>query len=1007
MAHLSAWNVDANDITLGDLDNVDLDSFIVKTDEINEFLSHNGKSNKNFIVGPKGLGKTLLLKVKSSQLREGKNGKGFAFIPKKTLCERVSRPGVTFSIEDLNKFLTKDIWIKVWEVCLYTLILRRFEIALPSEISAIIGNATELSEIFANLLLDRKSIEKIYPLINSNLKPKVRDLEEYAEGVNQVAIFIDNIDEAFDDQIGIDEQIWVNAQISILTAVKNICSNNPHIKIYVSIRSEAYYKNQDPTRLQLDSRTIFLKYNKTQLRKIFYRNVAMLPKETLDKISSNDPITMLVGFNTIDHPFVIDVNGNPVQENLFDYIYRHTFGRPREIIIMGEAITKLENKTPDTVRRVVNDISYDLFNQLRREIIPYFNEIEFVEFCKLIKKNVFTNSTENKVSKEIQKKFNFEDFCSKLYSLGILGYVDSNDGKLVQKFLPVGQYTLVNEKIPDVESFVTHPATYGVLNRVHGNLRAFMDRNNIVGYDYPFHIRTDNRTLNHMHVGLDRDSLTIMIPELYKTKSLAIVLEPSQEWNELQTVNKFILTFNQRDELGFSIYRDNLLSSQKDALIYDWIHNQQHVIIYSNNRKVINDIFNNAHTISFCIPNENILKIINHSNDSNKICYYCQKVVNPSDFIKIKHTLKKFNPNYNLEKVLIDRFFYSRNSIIKDNALKYNLQAEEYGQLICSDREDSIMKPSQIVIRTKSPYELRFFELRNQLLSEGLYQFYKYLKQNTSITKYNEQGELFDLFISIQINRIFNEIELNRIRSIYQVDSKTELYDKLKKYSINVLNRIDELSKNYSTTGTTAIVDILKEKRIFPSDNDYYSFIEKNHSRYLNSELLQQLMNHLQIKPKPEFATVFISYSFIDAKFAEKIADRLGIFGIKRFLFGQDDPHRLLKKIMSEEIDKHDKVLFICSENSLKSVGCRFELSKCRLKYMSSWNHILVPIRIDNFIFQINKYDLPKNEQEEIWANIEHIKDSNVVDYESYLHTSVNSLFDSKLLKLIKDSFLK
>ena len=81
------------------------------------------------------------------------------------------------------------------------------------------------------------------------------------------------------------------------------------------------------------------------------------------------------------------------------------------------------------------------------------------------------------------------------------------------------------------------------------------------------------------------------------------------------------------------------------------------------------------------------------------------------------------------------------------------------------------------------------------------------------------------------------------------------------------------------------------------------------------------------------YNSIFISYSVKDRTFANKLNDRLNSYLIKTFLWEKDAPFgKPLKEIMSENINKYDRILFIASENSLRSPACQFELSNGRLK---------------------------------------------------------------------------
>ena len=132
--------------------------------------------------------------------------------------------------------------------------------------------------------------------------------------------------------------------------------------------------------------------------------------------------------------------------------------------------------------------------------------------------------------------------------------------------------------------------------------------------------------------------------------------------------------------------------------------------------------------------------------------------------------------------------------------------------------------------------------------------------------------------------------------------------------------------------------------------------------------------------------------------------DSLKKKGISTFLWEKDAPGgKGLKKIMKENVKKHDRLLFIASENSIKSKACHFELSEGRLKQETMWKDILFPIHIDNYLFEVEKDDIrPFESQDEFWLNIQELKEINSIDF-SHLKDKIGKIeFDNKIMELIK-----
>jgi uncharacterized protein YjbI with pentapeptide repeats len=149
------------------------------------------------------------------------------------------------------------------------------------------------------------------------------------------------------------------------------------------------------------------------------------------------------------------------------------------------------------------------------------------------------------------------------------------------------------------------------------------------------------------------------------------------------------------------------------------------------------------------------------------------------------------------------------------------------------------------------------------------------------------------------------------------------------------------------------------------------------------------------IAEKTDFKTIFISYSFKDKEFANRINDSLLKNGLKTFLWEKDAPGgQLLEDIMENNIKKFDKVLFIASQNSIKSKACQFEISQARGKQEATWSsNTFFVIHIDNYLFEVEKNKIrPIKMAEEYWENIEELRRVNSKDFSKY----ITEVYDEK-----------
>jgi len=170
-----------------------------------------------------------------------------------------------------------------------------------------------------------------------------------------------------------------------------------------------------------------------------------------------------------------------------------------------------------------------------------------------------------------------------------------------------------------------------------------------------------------------------------------------------------------------------------------------------------------------------------------------------------------------------------------------------------------------------------------------------------------------------------------------------------------------------------------------------------------NSDIKEYLIG---LTSKIEFQSIFISYSFQDKEFAKTINNELLRRGIFTFLWEKDSPGgKTLKNIMSTEVRAKDRILFIASKSSLKSEACHFELSEGRKKQNETWEDVLFPIHIDNFLFEVNKDKIrPIDKQDEYWQNIEELRRLNSLSFQDFVKPEERDgfEFDKMIFRLIK-----
>ncbi len=1041
------WIFEADNIDIKDINPDNVYQFVVHTPAVVEFLTCGSDDIKYFVVGPKGLGKTFLLKVKSKFYREYISG--YHCIPSSggELVEKLATIRESFSKEELESFKDMEIWEKTWELSLYTMLLRSFKIDLPPELVKTIGEARTLLDILSAVIQSRNAIDRLYSRhVATFLRPKVGELREH--GTNQIAIFIDNIEEGIekhgrydlkDDKGVLSEDVWINAQLAMMKVVRGICQRNKHIKIFVSIRSEAFNNDRTPTALQSKDNATVLIYTRSQIKKIFEQNISITNKENLARPKATDLIERFVGFSKMNHRFAKDAYGNPRQEDTFDFIFRHTFGRPREIVLMGSQIvaripvSERENDER-AVRELVNEVSSDfILKQLRQEIVPRFEYEVFDKFCELIRHNVISIEQAREISHKIYEEYGFEDVFSYLYSCGLIGITEDDIGQShqIQRFQPVGQYSLSSSILPKaIRYFVIHSSIDKLLKGKHG--KSFYDQNNIIGNGLSFQepkasIADNSSKVLHTHFGLGRDSMSLIIPELNKSKAIALIQKPSKDDHELAQVQFVEIRTGEYDPIKFKVVHDGLTDNQIDEAITEW-ESGENVLFYVNRPHIIGRLIDLSETVTlwssnfFGAPQEEDLLPSSSLDEisavtKRKVVYLCQRVINKKTVTALKNQIKAKNleGNISVESSLVDRLEYKRSKKLENRTLIYNVEAEEYGSIISREREGSKNQSTSIIRRTKSAKEQSYYEDRQKFLKEGIYRLTKIIKTVAFERNNPNLDEIYNLFFDIQIATLASKHDLRQIHGHNK--SETEISRDLRQVCLKNKDRFLKLEKfpGFVVSQEQYIRDS-KRMGALP-DKTFFQMASKS-PLFTNSHVVLKLRELLLISDSQDYYSVFICFSKHDSEFVKKINDSLRKRGVNTYSFKEDYRHGAIKEVEKKEIAARDRFLFVVSENSITSPECQQELTlgitNRQERLHDPAKHqivrdIFVPITIDHYIWEVNETELETHltNSEEGWNNVQIIKKRVASDFSDFRDQEVDGAFERKIDAEIMPALIK
>lgn len=502
---MDPWSIDARE-AIKDLSDIDVD-FVEETDDIGNFLR---RDRYRFIIATKGLGKSLLLIVKR------KNLKGVdCVIPKGRLLDVPVLSIDTFSRDQISFLYEEETMEKLWTISIIIAVINNLDLSdeiLKKDISKslryiIKEEASTISGNMGEILRSTNRKEFYQGIMNDYNK-----LTSFAQMIdNSVAAFIDNVDECFENLVaGFGRDMWYIAQDSLIRAIYKLVRLNPKFKFYASIRKEAFLKMKQSTEMyqQYKGVSLDLKYHKEELKEIFIKNIKKEENKNLlyQNLLRTDPIRSFLGTDTIHHGYV---NEN---ENIFDFIYRHTLQRPRDFMEMGHALSAcpIAERNPSTeigthrINFIVNETATIIANTYISEILPHLRFRERSDLDKIfgfIDSNVLDQPTIKQICMLYNEKYDCltkncklckdktHIFCE-LYKIGLLGFVEedpSKKGAYRQQFCMVGERTFDDTGIlPDSSYYLVHPILDELIRGKNKSYKEHINDINIIGHYRPW-----------------------------------------------------------------------------------------------------------------------------------------------------------------------------------------------------------------------------------------------------------------------------------------------------------------------------------------------------------------------------------------------------------------------------------------------------------------------------------------------------------------------------------------
>ena len=608
------WTIDAKDLDISSIEK--FKGTIFHSSNITRRFVSNNSSPEILISGPKGVGKTLLLKLKRSE----QTGKGIKLLPENTLVDKFIGTPHIFSYKKSQDLLTsEDYWKNIWLLSLITVFLKSdkefdFEDYINDSKSEFVSDILDSNTITSScdafaryLAMPHQQYYQAYEDLNSCLIPYFRRIH------TPMMTFIDNVDEYFNLNTSSNATatmkgdfkhlLWANAQKGLAKAARELNSLNNHIKVFATIRQEVMqiFGASDPMALQLSGNTLELKYSSEDLKEVLIKNILAEEDSNLASPYADNPIDKFFGVeNTIiEHLYTNE------DEYVVDFIIRHTLLRPRDIALLGGKISELPSnrRSSENIRDTINSTSKYLIQSYLTSAQVTITDMNEDILFRMFSGNILSKEDLANLSKKYDKIMFAVDgeelerhvFCD-LYRLGLLGFVDESNKSTgsVQRFAPVGTIPLTPKTcLPDANTYLLHPSMYDLIASYNPKFFNGMDSLNIVGNlrpwreheDIHFVVKAD--IVKYSEIMLDpdfNDSFPDHFSKIVESNSRGLLYTKIEGGDGLLLIDRnwkrVVLAFNQiQEKLKASVYQRSLRAGGDAGIIRYDLHgdNVQHL----------------------------------------------------------------------------------------------------------------------------------------------------------------------------------------------------------------------------------------------------------------------------------------------------------------------------------------------------------------------------------------------------------------------------------------------
>lgn len=511
-------------------------SSIYENKKIQNFLDGNSVT---LLVASKGMGKTLLMRVKKKLVMSSKEG--IIVIPSiDNECDEPRLHGTYPSMGFSDILLWKDLW----SLSIVLSVLTHNVIKTNNEISDFSFLKEQLNTIGFSESLQKETLKEIvdntaklpsYYLVkflSTHSEKELHKLRRYMSAIdelsdryikNSVVVFVDAFDQTLSEAFSGNLDAWKNGQLGLAKAAHTLYTKNHHLKVFATIRQEAWAGFINDDREVIGGKALILDYSESDLRKLFTK--------AIKQYTQFSDLEGFLGVKLIENTFCNK------QEDPFKYLFRHSTGSARSLMQFGKSLDELDLDDLTEIERMrrireaidatasAKIISDYFASQKLMFLKTLINEKLLRSLLQIIPSNVLTASSLNSLhaafceSTSIPPK-GAHPFCE-LFNSGLLGVVkfDTSSNSLKQKFTKPDKFDWVHEEIlGSNDIYLIHP---GLVGHISKDAYRKLNRMNVIGCDGEWESKNDHNGIPKVflsHSSLDKPFLESFIIDKLKYK---------------------------------------------------------------------------------------------------------------------------------------------------------------------------------------------------------------------------------------------------------------------------------------------------------------------------------------------------------------------------------------------------------------------------------------------------------------------------------------------------------